>query len=218
MLRKILDFLFPPKCVLCRKVLQKDETDLCRACRIHTPEFPKPKKKPAFLAKQAVLWYYEGNVRSSILRYKFYGRRNYAPAYGRLLAMKISREFSEEFDLLTWVPVSRKRLKKRGYDQVALLAQAVGQELEIVPVPTLRKVRDNPPQSRITGFAQRKANVLGVYNVIDRSQIQGKRILLLDDILTTGATLSECARVLRTEGAEEVSCAVLAAAPHLEKQ
>lgn len=218
MLRAILDLLFPPRCILCRKILRKDETDLCHTCRIHTPQCSKPKKSPAFLAKQVSLWYYEGNVRASLLRYKFSGRRNYAPAYGRLLAMKISGDLREEFDVLTWVPVSKKRQKKRGYDQVALLAQAVGQELDLVPAAVLRKTRDNPPQSRIQGQAKRKANVLGAYTVTDPQLIRGKRVLLLDDILTTGATVSECARTLLTAGAKEVSCAVLAIAPHYMQQ
>lgn len=216
--QQISALLFPPKCVLCRRILEKEETDLCHSCRIHTQEFPEPKKKPAFLEKWSALWYYEGNVRGSILRYKFHNARSYAGSYGRLLAMKLTKDMPEGFDILTWVPISARRRKKRGYDQVELLARAVGQELEAEPTATLRKIRDNPPQSGITGHAQRKANVLGVYQAVDAQGFQGKRVLLLDDILTTGATVSECARVLLTAGAAEVSCAVLAAAPHHDKK
>ena len=215
-LHRISRFLFPPKCVLCRKLLQENETDLCRECRIHTPEFSKSYKKLPYLAGWTALWYYEGDVRRSILRFKFYNARSYANTYGRLLAMKLSQE-DMQFDLLTWAPISRLRKWRRGYDQVELIAKAVCTELNIVPTPTLTKVRHNPPQSGLAGAAQRRANVLGVYRVLDPEQICGKRILLLDDIMTTGATAGECARILLTGGAKEVYCAAVAASSHQRK-
>ena len=209
-------FLFPPKCVLCRKVLKENETDLCRECRAHTPEFSKQTKKLPYLAGWTALWYYEGDVRRSILRFKFYNARSYAETYGRLLAMKLLQE-ETEFDLLTWAPISRMRKWRRGYDQVELIAQAVGKELGIAPVATLKKRRNNPPQSGIRDAARRRANVFGVYQVLDPQQISGKRILLLDDIMTTGATAGECARMPLTDGAKEVYCAAVASAYHNKK-
>ena len=205
--------LFPPKCVLCRKLLGENETDLCRECRTHTPEFPKQQKKLPYLAGWTALWYYEGSVRRSMLRFKFYNARSYGNTYGKLLAMKLSQE-DISFDLLTWAPISRARKWRRGYDQVELIARSVGRELGIAPVATLKKRRNNPPQSGLQDAAQRRANVLGVYEVLDPEAIQGKRILLLDDIMTTGATAGECARMLLTAGAKEVYCAAVAAASH----
>ena len=211
------EILFPPKCVLCGKLLEKDQLDFCVECRVDAPEYPARKQKPQFLDSFAAIWYYEGNVRSSLLRYKFYGARHYADCYGRMLAMKLLREYPDGFDVLTWVPVSTLRKLRRGYDQVELLAKAVGKELEMSPRPLLKKVRNNPPQSGIAGQAQRRANVLGIYRVEHPEELTGKRILLLDDILTTGATAGECARVLLTAGAAEVHCAVVAAARHNTK-
>lgn len=208
--------LFPPKCVLCRKVLGENENDLCRQCRTETLEFSKSHKKLPYLAGWTALWYYEGNVRRSILRFKFYNARSYAVTYGRLLAMKLVAE-GTEFDILTWAPISRTRKWRRGYDQVELIARAVANELGVVPVATLKKRRNNPPQSGIHDAAGRRANVLGVYQVLDPAFISGKRILLLDDIMTTGATAGECARMLLTAGAKEVSCAAVAAASHNKK-
>ncbi len=207
----IAHLLFPPKCVLCGKLLKKQETDLCQVCRTEAPEYGNSKRKPQFLDSFAAIWYYEGNVRRSILRYKFRGARNYAPAYGRLLAMRILREHPEGLDVLTWIPVSPLRRLRRGYDQVELLARAVGRELGMKPVPTLKKVRHNRPQSGLSGEAERRANVLGVYRA-RKVDLTGQRVLLLDDILTTGSTASEAARVLKTAGAAEVHCAALAAA------
>ena len=79
------------------------------------------------------------------------------------------------------------------------------------PLRLLKKVRNNPPQSGITGRAERRANVLGVYRAVHEEEIHNKRILMLDDILTTGATAGECARILLTAGAAEVHCGVVAA-------
>ena len=218
LLHRMSALLFPPKCVLCQKLLEKQETDLCHSCRTEISDFEKSKRSIPFLESWTALWYYSGSVRKSLLRFKFGNRRSYAQVYGRLLAMKLLREYPDGFDILTWTPISRLRRLRRGYDQVELLAQAVGSELGVEPIPTLLKVRNNPPQSTIHGFAQRKANVLGAYRPVDPDRFRGKRVLLLDDIITSGATVSEAARVLLTAGANEVICAAVAAASHEQKK
>ena len=204
---RILSILFPPKCVLCRKVLHEQETDFCGSCRSDTPVCPVDRrKKLPFLDSWLGVWYYEGSVRESLLRYKFRGVRSYAEAYGRVLAMKLQQQYPEGFDLLTWVPISALRKFTRGYDQVELLAAVVARELDMEATPLLKKVRHNRPQSGIVGDAQRRANVLGAYRVTDPELLTDQKILLLDDIITTGATVSECARMLLTAGAKEVHC------------
>ena len=208
----ILRLLFPPKCILCGKLLRDAETDLCHGCRTDSPECHKNNLTFSFLDSWAAVWYYDGYIRKSLHRYKFGRARHYAPAYGRLLAMKLMTEYPEGFDLLTWVPVSRIRKFTRGYDQVELLTKAVGAELGMEPVRTLRKLRNNPPQSGIDRIEKRRANVLGIYRIENPEQVKGKRVLLLDDILTTGATAGECARVLLTAGAREVHCGCIAVA------
>lgn len=210
--RRLFALLFPPRCVLCRRFLSKEETDLCHHCRIHAPEVPNSNLKFSFLAGWTAVWYYKDAVRGSLLRYKFSGRRCYAPAYGRMLAIKLQKAHMTDFDILTWVPISRFRRLTRGYDQSELLAEAVAHELDVHPVKTLRKVRNTQPQSGIRDFYRRRANVLGVYQAVNPDSIQGKRILLLDDVITTGATASECARTLLTAGAKEVACAAIASA------
>ena len=207
-----LRLLFPPKCILCGKLLKDEETDLCRSCRTDSPECHKNNLTFSFLDSWAAVWYYDGYIRKSLQRFKFSRARHYAPAYGRLLAMKLMTEYPEGFDVLTWVPVSRIRKFTRGYDQVELLAEAVGKELGMEPVRTLRKLRNNPPQSGISGAEKRRGNVLGIYRIENPERVLGKRVLLLDDIITTGATAGECARVLLTAGAREVHCGCIAVA------
>lgn len=213
---RILNLLFPPKCVLCASVLEKNELDLCHNCRCGAPECAGTHKNFSFLDSWVAVWYYKGYIRKSIHRFKFRNERHYAAAYGRHLAMRIATEYPDGFDVLTWVPISALRRFTRGYDQVELLAEAVGEELGMNPLPTLKKIRHNRSQSGISGFAKRRANVLGVYRVENAQRIQGKRILLLDDVITTGATAGECARMLLTAGAKEVHCGCVAAASHHE--
>lgn len=213
----MLSLLFPPKCTLCKKILDKNETDLCHDCRKNAPEFKKAKRNIPFIAHWTALWYYKDDVRGSIHRFKFSNRRGYSAVYARLLALHLQSADPDTYDLLTWVPVSGLRRFKRGYDQSALLATDLGSELNLPVVHTLRKIRHTPPQSMIRDAAKRRANVLGAYKTVSDQQILGKRIILVDDVVTTGATASECARVLLSAGAKEVFFAAVAAAEYDKK-
>ena len=214
MIKRVLRLLFPHKCVLCKKLLTSQETDLCSHCRIHAPEFPGAKITLSFVAQWTGIWYYKDDVRGSLLRYKFGGRRSYAPAYGRLLAMKLQRMGWDDADCITWIPISRRRRFRRGFDQSELIARVVAAELGLPLVAAAKKIRHTKPQSLMGDAAHRRANILGAYRVTDPAHITGKRVLLIDDIITTGATASECARVLLTAGAKEVKLATVAVATH----
>ena len=148
--------------------------------------------------------YYEDAVRRALLDFKFKGRMGGLPCFGSLMARCAAEEFSGEFDAITWVPVSRKRLRRRGFDQARYLAGSLCVEWHVEPQETLRKTTDNPAQSGLDDADARRANVLGVYEAVRPENIAGKRFLLIDDICTTGATLSEAARVLRQAGAADV--------------
>ena len=115
---RVLEFFwicfFPPKCILCSRLLQHQETDLCKTCRLEAPTCSGRKKSISFVMDWTAVYYYEGTVRESLLRYKFGGRQHYAAAYGRLLAARISEELHGEFDLLTYVPVSTRRRLRRA--------------------------------------------------------------------------------------------------------
>ena len=211
MLDALLDILYPPKCLLCQRVLERGQQDLCPDCRTSAPECPVSKNKYPFVDSWLSLWYYEDTARESLRRFKFLGKRSYAVGFGRLLAMKLQQE-DRQVDLITWVPVSTLRRFSRGYDQDQLIARALSEELGVPCVACLRKVRHNKPQSGISGLAQRRANVLNAYKPVSVDRFAGKNVLLVDDILTTGATAGECARVLLTAGAAQVHLATVAAA------
>ena len=210
----VLDLLFPPKCVFCGKVLDTGETGLCRRCQRELPWLTggEAELTGEFFSLCAAPLRYQDKVRDSTRRYKFMGRRGYYKVYGRLVAQCVHDHLAGRYDLITWVPLSPRRKKDRGYDQSFLLASAAALELGEVAVETLRKERNTDPQSGITEDAQRRANVLGAYTPVDKALVEGKRVLVIDDVVTTGSTLSECARVLRTMGAADVVCAALARA------
>lgn len=216
---KLLGLIFPRKCLLCRCLLREEETDLCGSCRINAPYFPEnyrenhrnQKLTLHFLDSFTAVWYYEETVRKAVHRFKFGRKTHLFPGLGRLMAMRIARELDGEYDIITWVPVSLPRRWKRGYDQSERLCRAVCRELDWKPQRTLRKIRNNAPQSTMDK-ARRKANVLGVYRPVHPEAIRGKRVLLIDDVITTGATADECAAVLSVCGAKAVHLVTVAAA------
>ena len=206
----LLDLLFPPKCPFCGRVL--DAPGICGKCQKSLPWTEKNqvlKSLPGNLKCAAPLWY-EGNVREGLLAFKFQGARGSAKPLGELVARCAAEQFSGEFDTVTWVPVSQKRLRKRGYAQAGLLAEEACRLWDTKPVQLLEKCVDTPAQSGISEPAARRANVLGVFDIASGAEVAGKRILLVDDICTTGATLAECARVLRDAGAADVVCVAAA--------
>ena len=213
----LLELLYPSKCVFCSQMLGREETEICTSCRKTLPYCEGSVKRVPYSKTTAAVVYYENQVRESVLRYKFRGNPQYSAAYGRLLAMKIAEQ-GIDFDLITHVPVSRRRQRRRGYDQAARLAKAVSRELGCKQQKLLKKIRNNPAQSGLPRPEQRRANVLGVYKAVNSKKVQGKTILLIDDVMTTGATLSECCRTLLDTGAAHVSCAVLATVRRDTKQ
>ena len=210
----LMDLLFPPRCVFCGKILGAGERDICAACQRGLPWLIEgaAEQKGEFFSRCVSPLRYEGDVRESIHRYKFKGISAYARVYGSLVAQCVRDHLAGEYDLITWVPLSSKRKRERGYDQAFLLAQAAALALDDAAAETLRKTAHTDAQSGIEHEAARRANVMNAYQCTEPSLAAGRRVLLIDDVVTTGATLSECAKVLRIAGAEDVVCATLARA------
>ena len=200
---KALDLLYPPKCVFCRR-LTEDESFLCPQCE---EKLPRPERAlewreiPPLDGCLAPL-YYEDDVREALHRYKFHGATSSAAVFAGLMADCL-QQHSVTADCITWVPLSRKRLKKRGYDQAELLARELSRRTGIPCLRLLKKTRHNPAQSGRASAAERRRNVEGVY---EATLLQpGLRLLLTDDIVTTGATLASAAGTLLSAGAAGVT-------------
>ena len=211
----ILDILFPPRCKFCGALLDKSSLDPCRKCE--KADFwltPAQAVAPGTEYSRCVcaVWY-QDPLRTEISRFKFQNHPDHAKAYGPVLAKQIRFFLPGAYDCITWVPVSQATLKKRGYDQAQLLAEETAKALGTQAVPLLEKIKNNPAQSSLTDGRKRESNVAGVYAVPDPSLVKNQRVLLIDDIRTTGATLEEAARTLRKAGASQIVAAAFCRTP-----
>ena len=219
----ILDLFFPPKCIFCRKILHGTEIDWCELCTESLPytEYGSVLEGDYFDFCIAPL-YYKGAPRKALLRFKFRNAPIYAEAFGKMLAecikehpaLWISDDSSYKprrpiYDMISWVPLSAKRKRSRGYDQAFLLAMSTALALDDVAVETLKKTQDVQPQSDLSSAPDRRANIDGAYEIVDSELVKDKCILLIDDIVTTGSTLSECAKMLLDAGASRIICAAM---------
>ena len=209
----LLDLLFPPKCPFCQRLLHDPRAPLCPNSQASLPWLNgrAGERRVDFTQGCWSPLAYQAQVREAVQRYKFAP----APAYGRpfgLLMAQCARDQGVEAELVTWAPLSKKRRRKRGFDQGELLARTVGECLALPVLPLLEKSRHTVPQSSLPDGAARRANALGAYSLLPGGRIEGGRVLLVDDVVTSGATLSECARLLCQGGAKQVLCLTLAQA------
>lgn len=223
-LDRLLSILYPPRCVCCGAVLSTGER-LCETCSERIARIEAPvcllcgqslqdcsRKHPKTAYKEITApFYYEDAIREGIHRFKFRDRPQYAAYFAQEMAASIRANLpGVAFDQITCVPLRTAKEKERGYNQSALLAQELSKLLEIpVHCHLLRKCADTPAQHELKG-AERRGNVFGVFEVAKPELTQGKTILLCDDVKTTGATLDECAKMLKLAGAQEVYCACIA--------
>ncbi len=207
----VLDLLFPPKCPFCGRLLEKGEL-LCPDCQRGLPwlEGRAGETEVELTAGCVSALRYEDKVRSAIHGYKFDGRSARSVAFGAMTAQAVG-DHGITADLVSWPSLSKKRLRQRGYDQAELLAREVGRRLGLSVLRTVDK-RERPAQSGIQGEAARRANLLGAYVPVEPGNFEGRIVLLVDDVVTSGATLAECAKTLRLAGAERIFCATLAKA------
>lgn len=212
LIKWLADLLYPPKCMLCSRVMESSDTSLCPRCGHDLPEYDGAPRKVQYFEKTVTPFYYEDRIRDAVLRFKFYGMQTYAGRFAGWMAVLVRAQLEGKYDVISWVPCSARRRWVRGFDQAELLAKHLAEELHVSYMPVLKKIRHTPKQSKMPNAARRRGNVLGAYRALEPENFFGKRILLVDDILTTGATLSECGKVLRIAGSGDLVCAVIAAA------
>jgi ComF family protein len=230
----LLDLLLPPACFLCGAALPAASVpSFCPACLAALPPLVSPRcprcalpypteegtdhlcegclrDEPAF-SWVAAAGVYEGSLRQAVHRFKYQGTVGLDRPLGRMLAEALARQAPGwRPDLIAPVPLHRRRLGERTYNQSLLLARALGRQWRVpVAARLLRRTRPTPSQQGLTA-AERRQNLKGAF--VTERPLAGERVLLVDDVLTTGATVRECSRVLRAGGAGEVAVAVLARA------
>lgn len=234
----LVDFIFPPVCPLCGKGLEEGAgSSLCRTCLSELPPLSSPccplcslpfagppesdhlcgrclEERPAFAAVTAY-GIYAGLLRDAVQSLKYRDRFHLSRSLGQLLGERVAgRHRSHPFDLVVAVPLHRRRLQERTYNQALLLAGVIGGRLGVpVAAAALRRLRFTLPQQGLTE-KERLHNLKGAFALT--GDVEGLRVLLVDDVMTTGATARECSRVLVQGGASGVEVAVVArAARHL---
>ncbi len=201
---KLQTFLFPERCPFCGKVIDKKEI-ACNDCRSKFPE--KYIECFTYGGYTCVSSFpYEGIFKKCILNMKFHSKPYYAKKMGIIMAEDIRNFYKGySFDIITSVPLHRKRKRKRGYNQSELLAKEIAAELNIPYKEILFKQKDNAVQHTLSG-EKRIKNVKGAYLLVDKSLVKDKNILIIDDIITTGCTLGECSKIIFKGKANLVSC------------
>lgn len=212
-IHRCLDLLYPPKCVFCDTLLQEGEEYFCRSCgeKIPMADDSEICRTGTYFDRCVAPLYYETMVRESFLDYKFHEKTWRAATYAAFLEPYVRKEFPQ-LDVVTWVPLGRRSQKDRGFDQSELLAKELAKRLELPCEKLLEKIRDTRQQSRLQMPEERRANVLGAYGMRKNVLVSGRRILVVDDVVTTGSTMDECCRVLSSAGAAEIHCVALAQA------
>lgn len=213
----------PRRCVVCGACLDDGEEVLCLECDIAMPRtnYHLRADNPVeqrfwgrFPLERATSYFRygkDGDYRRILFRLKYEGRKDCAEAMGRLMAADLARSgFFEGVDVLLPVPLHPDKQRLRGYNQSACIAQGVSAVTGIpVSVGNVRRLKFTETQTRKSAH-QRWDNVDGVFEAVDAAAFAGQHVLLLDDVLTTGATLTACADALA--GVEGVRFSVLALA------
>jgi ComF family protein len=226
-MRLLINFIhlfFPRLCVLCKTPLIQEERQICLGCLCDLPltDFPAGEDNPVsclFTGKvdivSATAWlHYEkgAKVQRLIHSFKYYNNKSLAYQLGRQMGLSLQSYISQEIDLLIPVPLHRKRQRKRGYNQSEWICRGLA---SVVPIP----VCTNSLQRRMASGTQtnkslydRWMNVQQLFALNDEHGLEGKHILLVDDVVTSGSTLCMCAETLLTAPGVKVSVLALAVA------
>ena len=231
MLSAFLSLLYPPRCLVCRTL---GETGLCADCLAQITPVAVPScrtcgqtiappgmhcrhcrlRRPVYDRARA-MGAYEGVLQTALHQFKYHDRPQLAAPLGLLLAAFARSNAADlnglRFDALLPVPMHPVRRRQRGYNQSERLARVVGAELGL-PLLTdaLVRTRATRPQVGLAGD-DRRSNLAGAFAVRRPEAVQGKTLLLIDDVVTTGSSLHECALSLKADGAQAVYALTLAA-------
>ncbi len=215
---KLLDMLFPPRCIFCNEIVPIGSC-ICKKCddKIFLLDDIQTAKveNESFHGICVAPYLYEDKIQELIVNFKFYHKPQYGTFFGNKLAEAVCDKGMESMcEVVVSVPISKERLKERGYNQSELIAKKTAEYLGVPYINCMIKTKHNSEQHCLH-LKDRKENVKGVYELEENKHITNKKVLLVDDIVTTGYTLAECASVLMEHGAKEVLCGAVACRPNI---
>lgn len=206
-----LDYFFPPICGMCGEI---NENYICNNCYENIKKIKKcviNEYNNRNFSKHLYIFKYEGIIRSKIIEYKFEDKGYLYKMFAKIiLSDKKTCNFIKKYDVIIPVPISKKRKKKRGYNQSELVANELAQKLnQDIWTDIIIKKKDNKPQSELNKL-ERIKNVEDIYEINKPIEVKNKKVLLLDDIYTTGSTVNEIARKLKQNQTQEIGVITLA--------
>jgi ComF family protein len=204
-LARVLDVLFPPRCASCKRL----GTLFCGACQAQLVRYPGTMRRlPPALDSVEIGYVFSGPLRAAVHQLKYAGAPRLAQPLGVLLAATVAAQFqARPVDALVPIPLHPQRLAERGYNQAAELATVIAQSLGVPVADDLVRMRATTQQASLNA-RERAANVTGAFQWVRGTAPM--RVALIDDVLTTGATMNACAEALRTGGAQHVRGLALA--------
>ena len=201
----ILDLLYPNVCGFCGKI---DANSLCLECEKNISQnllFKIEDVSNKFFDKQMYIARYEGDFRKEILEYKFFDKAYMYKTFAKII-LKNEKiyEILKSYDIIIAVPIHKKRKNQRGYNQSELIAKEIARNVQGLEYKkVLKKIKNNIEQSSLNRN-ERLENVKNVYEIQNKEIIFNKKVILFDDIYTTGNTVNECSRILKINGAKEI--------------
>lgn len=215
MLKYLLNLLFPPRCIFCGDIIKASSSiDICSVCYKKLPFINEGIIKPEkgqYFDEVICVFEYSDIIKKAILRYKFFNKPHYCRTFALLLSDKIKNmTIKPEIDIIISVPLHKHKQRSRGYNQSYLISRLISKNIGAKEGSyLLSRVKDTESQSTLPKN-ERHLNIENAFRVLSHQEIKGKNILMVDDILTTGSTLSECSRVLKDAGALKVIAVVIA--------
>ena len=207
MIKSLLNIIYENKnlCLLCRERYEIIEGHMCRSCYDNLEISHKEISLDSpYISRAYHSIYYNRLAREKMAEYKFQGKNYLYKAFGDLMCATIGKNSIENIDLITYVPSHWKKEALRGYNQSYLLAKYISDKLDIdLSRDNLIKQRKTKDQNKLNKM-ERLSNLKNSFIIRNEDQIRGKKILLIDDIITTGSTMEECSKVLLGAGAREI--------------
>ena len=206
-----INFIYPNVCGVCDKICKDN---LCPKCEIKLNNIEKNKidrYRDKNFKNHIYLFKYEGIIKERLIKFKFNDKPYiYRSFINFLIKNKKICKFLKSYDIIIPVPIHYNRKVTRGYNQSDLFSKEIAKKIDIkFEDDVLLKNKDNKPQST-KNREDRKENVIGVYYTKNEYKIANKKVLLLDDIFTTGSTVNECAKVLKKAGAKQIDIITIA--------